>query len=124
MDTRNFFVLSMAHPEDGILIYPMSSTGIPASKKWLAKASALRVRDKAGNLVQAPMWSRVWGLKVAYNKTPKGDYYQVVDTIDHGWVPEAFVPVAKESFRQAQEYYKDKDKISAAEDQVVEKVPF
>lgn len=106
VDTRNFFLLSAEHPEDGILMYPMSSTGIPASKKWLAKASATRVQDPEGHLVQAPMWSRTWKLKVGFVKSPKGNYHQVSDVLDCGWIPEQLAEPVQGAFVEAQDYIK------------------
>jgi hypothetical protein len=94
----------------------MASTGIPASKKWLAKASAVRVRAADGSLVQAPMWSRVWRLKTQFEEKPKGKYWQVGDVIDGGWIPAALAPTVQAMFEEAQSY--DKARIGA-----VEKIP-
>lgn len=112
-DTRNFFLLSADHPEDGILLYPMTSTGIPMSKKWLAKASAIRGKAADGSLSQAPMWSRVWGFKVNFVKGDKGSYYQVADASDLGWIPAEFASIAKSAFEEVREY--DKARVSGIE---------
>jgi len=115
-DTRNFLLLSASHPEDGILLYGMSSTGIPASKKWLAKASAIRVKDASGNLVQAPMWSRIWTLKTSFEQKPQGSYFQVSDIVDKGWIPAEASKVVKDAFDEAQSY--DKMRIKTVEEKV------
>jgi hypothetical protein len=104
VDNRNFLLLCADYPEDGILLYPMSSTGIPASKKWLAKAAALRVKDATGNLVQAPMYSRIWQLKIGFVQSPKGNYFQVADVTDRGWVPETIMGAVKSAFEEAQAF--------------------
>jgi hypothetical protein len=115
VDNRNFFLLSADHPEDGILLYPMSSTGIPASKKWLAKATAIRVKDADGNLAQAPMWSRVWTLRTGFVQSPKGNFFQVSDVADRGWIPESLVAVVKSAFEEAQAYSKSRLAVKPAE---------
>lgn len=121
VDTRNFLVLSARHPEDGILLYCMSSSGIPASKKWLAKASAVRVSDASGAIVQAPMWSRVWELKASFVEKPKGKYFQVTDITDKGWISASLAQVAKLAFDEAQSY--DRSRIAAVEPTVDEETP-
>lgn len=112
-DTRNFFVLSADHPEDGILLYPMTSTGIPMSKKWLAKAWAIKVKSKDGTLVSAPMWSRVWQFKVNFVTSPKGNYFQVADATDQGWIDQQTAPIAEAAFDEAMAY--DKSRVQGAE---------
>ena len=117
IDTRNFFLLSMDHPEDGVLMYPMSSTAIPASKKWLAKATAIRITDSEGDLQQAPIWARIWQLRSSFVQSPKGNYFQVADVIDCGWIPDNSVSAIKNAFEEVLEY--DKTRIVAT-DRVVE----
>lgn len=112
-DTRNFFVLSADHPEDGVLLYPMTSTGIPMSKKWLAKASAIRVDGPNGVKVCAPMWSRIWKLKVNFVTSPKGNYFQVADASDEGWIPAELTPTAKSAFEECLAY--DKARVAGVE---------
>jgi len=107
-DTRNFFLLSATHPEDGVLLYPMTSTGIPASKKALAKSSAIKVKDAAGKMVQVPMYSRVWELKVDFVQSPKGSYFKVSDFVDKGWISAAVEAPVKAAFDEAQAYIKNK----------------
>ena len=113
VDSRNFLLLSAEHPEDGTLLYSMSSTGIPASKKWLAKASAVRVKDGSGSLQQAPMWSRVWELNVSFEQKPKGSYFQVNDIQDKGWIPEGLAKPVRLAFEEAQTY--DRSRIVVVE---------
>jgi hypothetical protein len=113
VDTRNFLVLSATAPEDGIMLYGMASTGIPASKKWLAKASAIRVKDSEGNIVQAPMWSRVWELKPTFQEKKKGSFFQVTDIQDKGWIDSSIANAVKAAFEEAQGY--DKSRIASVE---------
>lgn len=112
-DTRNFFVMSAEHPEDGALLYPMTSTGIPASKKWLAKSAAIRVKTADGKLAQAPMWSRIWGLKVNFIQSPKGNYFQVNDVADCGWITADLAPGAEAAFNEVLAY--DKSRVAGVE---------
>jgi hypothetical protein len=107
-DTRNFFLLSATHPEDGVLLYPMTSTGIPASKKALAKSSAIKVKDATGRMVQVPMYSRVWELKVDFVQSPKGSYFKATDFVDKGWIPATIEGIVKAGFDEAQAYIKNK----------------
>lgn len=111
-DTRNFFVLSADSPGDGVLLYAMTSSGIPASKKWLAKASMVRVQDADGGMAQAPIWSRIWEPKITY-VNDNGGYYQVADIIDRGWISESMAPVVREAFEEVLAY--DKARIAAVE---------
>lgn len=113
IDSRNFLLCSADYPEDGILLYPMSSTGIPASKKWLAKATNIRVTTEDGKVVQPPMWSRIWSMKVVFVKGAKGNYYQVNDVLDNGWLPENISGAVREAFLNAQDY--DKQRIAQVE---------
>lgn len=103
-DTRNFFLLSADHPEDGVLLYPMTSTGIPTSKKWLAKASAIRAKAADGSLAAVPMYSRIWRLKVGFIQSPKGNFFQVQDAQDEGWIPGSLEMAVKAAFSEAQDY--------------------
>jgi hypothetical protein len=121
VDTRNFLVLSAEHPEDGILLYGMASTAIPPSKKWLAKASAIRVKDADGNIAQAPMWARVWQLKPAFQDKPNGKYWQVTDIADKGWIDPSLAASARVAFEEAQNY--DKSRISAVDKAPEEDTP-
>ena len=57
-DTRNYIVIIPDHPEDGILMYPMSSTGIKASKNWNTLQNGRRINGK-----KAPRFATLWELK-------------------------------------------------------------
>lgn len=56
-DTRNFIISIPEHSEDGIMVYPMSSTGIKAAKKWNTLANARRTPDGSGTKRYATIWT-------------------------------------------------------------------
>jgi hypothetical protein len=60
-DTRNFIVSLPDHEEDGILLYPMYSTGIKPAKKW----NSLYLTRKIGGK-QTVRYATVWSLKTAH----------------------------------------------------------
>jgi len=57
-DTRNYIVVLPDHIEDGILMYPMSSTGIKASRTWNTLNNGRRINGS-----KAPRFATVWSLK-------------------------------------------------------------
>jgi hypothetical protein len=121
VDTRNFFVMCLDHIEDGVLLYPMTSTGIPPSRKWLSKSSAIKVLNEKGEPVldnngvpkQAPMWYRIWKPKVTWQEKKRGKFYQVADFLDGGWLPDEYRPVVQQAFDEVRAY--DKARIAAAD---------
>lgn len=104
VDTRNVFLFNADSPEDGVLLYPMSSTAIPASKRWNAKMAAIRVPGPDGRPEQVAMWSRIWTPKVDFVRGDKGSYYTPTDFKDQGWIPDSLVAAAKGAFEEAQAY--------------------
>jgi hypothetical protein len=75
IDTRTFFIYLPEHPEEGILIFPLSSSGITHSKRWLTKANTIRKPD--GN--KAPMFATIWGLETIKNKKDPYTWYHFGD---------------------------------------------
>lgn len=59
-DTRNFIVTLPDHEEDGILIYPMSSTGIKAARKWNTLNNGRRINGRP-----AKRYTTLWEIKTA-----------------------------------------------------------
>ena len=108
VDTRNFILMPYENPEDGVLIYSMSSSGIPASKKWLASASAVRIKTAEGRIEHAPIWSRVWELHTSMINGDKGNYFQLTDWKDCGWVPVDEAEIFKAAFDEYQSIERSK----------------
>lgn len=59
-DTRNFIVSLPEHPEDGIMIYPLSSTGIKAARKWNTLQQGRRVNGRP-----AKRYATIWEISTA-----------------------------------------------------------
>jgi hypothetical protein len=59
-DTRNFIVSLPEHEEDGIMIYPLSSTGIKAARKWNTLQQARRINGRP-----AKRYATIWEISTA-----------------------------------------------------------
>lgn len=59
-DTRNFIVSAPEHSEDGIMIYPLSSTGIKAAKKWNTLQQGRRINGRP-----AKRYATIWEIATA-----------------------------------------------------------
>lgn len=59
-DTRNFIISLPEHPDDGIMIYPLSSTGIKAARKWNTLQQGRRVNGRP-----AKRYATVWEISTA-----------------------------------------------------------
>lgn len=59
-DTRNFIVSLPEFPEDGVMIYPMASTGIKAAKKWNTLHNSRRVNGRP-----TQRYATIWEIKTA-----------------------------------------------------------
>lgn len=74
-DTRTFFILLPDFPEEGVLIFSLSSSGIKHSQRFLSKAANLLT--PAGK--KAPMFSAIWEMETMLNKNDEGSWYQIGD---------------------------------------------
>lgn len=89
MDTRNFFILLPDFIEDGIMIFPLKSTSIKYVRKWLSKATIIKIPNTTQ---QAPLFSRVWEITTTQVQNEKGRWYQIgedstVLSKDLGFIP-------------------------------------
>jgi hypothetical protein len=85
-DTRNFIVSLPEHQEEGILIYPMSSTGIKASKKWNTLNNGRRINGRP-----AKRYATIWELKTAGFEKNGYTWKQTANIKPLGWAtPELF----------------------------------
>jgi len=81
MDTRNFVVSLPEFEEDGIMIYPMSSTGIKAARKWNTLNNGRRVNGK-----QTKRYATLWEIKTAGFEKNGFTWKQTSSVKPLGWV--------------------------------------
>ena len=80
-DTHNFIVSLPDFPEDGVMIYPLSSTGCKVARKWNTLKNTRMVNGK-----QTKRYATLWELKTG-NYESNGFAYKQVSTIKAlGWV--------------------------------------
>lgn len=85
-DTRNFIVSLPEHIEDGIMLYPLSSTGCKVARKWNTLNNGRRIGPK-----QAKRYATIWGLKTSGFESNGFTYKQVSSVKPLGWAtPELF----------------------------------
>jgi len=82
-DTRNFIVFLPEHEEAGILLYPMSSTGIKPAKNW----NTMNMGRKASGK-QMQRYMTLWGVKTDGFTHDGFPYKQVSKIRPLGWVNE------------------------------------
>jgi hypothetical protein len=81
-DTHNFIVSLPEYPEEGIMIYPLASTGCKVARKWNSLQNSKRVNGKP-----AKRYATLWELVVGDFKSNDGfDYNQVKKIISQGLV--------------------------------------
>lgn len=97
-DTRNFIVSLPEHPEDGIMIYPLSSTGIKAAKKWNTLQNGRRVNGRP-----AKRYATIWEIKTAGFEKNGFTWKQTSSIKPLGWVNQDLYEFGKsfESFVQS-----------------------
>lgn len=98
MDTRNFIVSLPEHEEDGVMIYPMSSTAIKAARKWNTLNMGRRVNGRP-----TKRYATLWELKTAGFEGKGFTWKQTSSVKPLGWVtPElAEFGAAMEDFAQS-----------------------
>ena len=94
-DTHTFYLLIAGREEEGPLVFPLSSTGIRHSRKWMSQAKMLRLPNRQS----APLYSSVYQIGTVLNENDQGRWYQIgdrsktaIDRVD--WInPDQFVYV-------------------------------
>jgi len=74
-DTHTFYLLVAGKEEEGPLVFPLSSTGIRHSRKWLSQAKMLRLPNRAS----APLYSSIYKIGTVLNENDQGRWYQIGD---------------------------------------------
>ena len=79
-DTHNFIVSLPEYEEDGIMIYPLSSTGCKVARKWNTLNNGRRVNGRP-----AKRYATLWDLKTAGFESNGFTYKQVSSIKPLGW---------------------------------------
>ena len=74
-DTHTFYLLIAGRETDGPIIFPLSSTGIRHSRKWMSMAKMLRLPNRKA----APLYSSIYKLTTVINENDSGRWYQIGD---------------------------------------------
>jgi hypothetical protein len=74
-DTHTFYLLIVGEEEKGPIVFPLTSTGMKHSRKWLSMAKLLRL--PSGN--PAPLFSSTYELTTLVNENEQGRWYQIGD---------------------------------------------
>ena len=80
-DTHNFLVSLPEHEDDGIMLYPLSSTGIKAARKLNTLQNGRRINGKV-----AKRWATLWEFKTDYFEKNGFDWMQTSKIKSLGWV--------------------------------------
>ena len=121
VDTRNHYV--MIETKDGGLtpaIIAMTSTQLKKSRQWMSKMQGIKIKDKAGNFVTAPMMSRKYKLTTVPESNEKGSWYGFKTELE-GLVEDVAEYKAAQEFRnavrqgQAQAKYKEDEEGTGSE---------
>jgi len=80
-DTHNFIVSLPDYPEEGIMIYPLSSTGCKVARKWNTRNNGRRVNGRP-----TKRYATLWELKTASFESNGFQYKQVSSIKPLSWV--------------------------------------
>lgn len=75
-ETVNFYVLVAGHIDDGIMVFPVKSTGIRHAKKLNTLIAGLKTPN---GKAPAAIYSGVWQLETVKNSNQAGDWYTFGD---------------------------------------------
>ena len=84
-DTHTFIVTLPDHIEDGIMLYPLSSTGCKVARKWNSLWQTRKIRNEEGAIVQSKRYATLWNLKTAGFESNGFSYKQVSTIKPVGW---------------------------------------
>jgi hypothetical protein len=110
-DTRNFLVTLADSPEDGIMLYPMTSTGIKPAKKWNTMNRNRRINGK-----MAKRFATIWKLKTAGFEKNGFTWKQVSSIIAVGWANAELLEMAKSFEDFTNEVKNNSDKVKYSND--------
>lgn len=105
-DTRNFLVTLANAPEDGIMLFPMTSTGIKPAKKWNTMNRNRRIGGK-----MAKRFATIWKLKTAGFEKNGFKWKQVASITVVGWANADLLEMAKSFEGFANEVKNNSDKV-------------
>jgi len=80
-DTHNFIVSLPEHEEEGIMLYPLSSTGCKAARKWNSLNNGRRVNGRP-----TKRYATLWEIKTAGFESNGFTYKQTSGIKPLGWV--------------------------------------
>ena len=80
-DTHNFIVSLPEHEEEGIMLYPLSSTGCKAARKWNSLNNGRRVNSRP-----TKRYATLWEIKTAGFESNGFTYKQTSGIKPLGWV--------------------------------------
>lgn len=72
-DTHTFYLLIAGREMEGPIIFPLSSTGIKHSRKWMSAAKMLRLPNGA----PAPLYASTYEMTTLINENDQGRWYQI-----------------------------------------------
>ena len=75
-ETVNFYVMIVGHLDDGVLVFPVKSTGIRHAKKLNSMIAALKTPN---GKAPAAIYAGVWQLETAKNTNQSGTWYTIGD---------------------------------------------
>lgn len=99
-DTRYFVVYLPDHPDSGVMMFSLSSTGITHSRKILSMANAMTV-DVGGEKKKCPLWGKVWTLETVKNRNDQGQWWTIGEkgrtaaTPEPGFIDAELIPAIK-----------------------------
>ena len=90
-DTRNFLVTLAERPDDGVMLYPMSSTGIKPARNWNTLNSHRRINGRP-----TKRYSTIWKLKTDGFEGKGFTWKQVSSITPLGWASPDLLEVGKQ----------------------------
>lgn len=89
-DTRNFLISLPEHAEEGLMLYPMSSTGIKAAKKWNTLQNGRRLEGKP-----TKRYATIWQIKTAGFEKSGYTWKQTSQIKPMGWATPDLIALGK-----------------------------
>lgn len=90
-DTRNFIISLPEHTDEGIMVYPMSSTGIKAANKWNTLQNGRRVNGRP-----TARYATLWEISSDSFRKDKWSWHQTSRIKALGWASNDLLEFGKE----------------------------